>query len=155
MAGVKSESGSWVSRKLGSDAVTGREAGKDRERLSFYGPSHRCYCGNWNQLASQPCCVILFCAVAYFLLSHCVDPSTSLSLFDQPLYLSDHLSGNLSLLHFFFSILGILPCPPRTYLMFLPFFFFFFCHSHEHTLCNLVWSSLLTSCCFHPSFFPL
>lgn len=47
----------WGVKKAAADAGT--------ERDCFYGPSHRCYCGNRNRLASQSCCVILFTASSF------------------------------------------------------------------------------------------
>lgn len=88
-----------------------------------------------RQPASQPALLrhLIFC-LSSFLLSQCVDPSISLS---PPLllYLSCHLSGNLSLQHFFstlciLSFLLTLTCSFCT--------FFFSQPSQVHILCSLV-----------------
>lgn len=73
--------------------------------LNFYGPSHRCYCGNWMWLANQPCCVMVLSA--FPLLFSCVDPPFSLSLYlaicqtSVPSFFSQHVfSSHPSVLSF-------------------------------------------------------
>lgn len=39
------------------------------DTFSFGRLLHRCYCGNWNHLIRQPCCVISFSACSFFYFS--------------------------------------------------------------------------------------
>lgn len=60
----------------------GKRDRKERERLSFYGPSHRCYCGNWNRLPSQPVMLrhLIFCLSSFLLSQWCWSSPFSLRL---------------------------------------------------------------------------
>lgn len=81
----------WLIRN--SDTVKWQEARQERQTgFGFHGPSHRCYCGNWNWLASQSCCVILFSAFPLFFYR------SVLVLFPLPLFVQLRLSS-LSLQH--------------------------------------------------------
>lgn len=43
-----------------------RLLGGGTDGFRFDGLLHRCYCGNWNHLARQPCCVISFSACSFY-----------------------------------------------------------------------------------------
>lgn len=56
----------WPVWLLGASVVVQWHRGMDE--FSFNGLLHRCYCGNWNPLIRQPCCLISFnaCSVVFY-----------------------------------------------------------------------------------------